>query len=272
VTHFLLVAPLGFLGPVGDLFNLLIAQPMQEALKFIALNFAMRNLGIAIIIFTLLIKLVLSPLTYWGLRLQSKNMEEQAKLAPAMAALRKKYKKDPQRLQAETMKLYQEHGINPLGQVSGCLPLVVQMPVLYGLYFSLRNAISTLHGVSFGFLWVHSLANHGLAAAGEPVWFLIPLLCALTTWVQVRMAQVPGAMVGNEQQQQMTKTIQLISPAMIGYFAIQFPYGLGLYWLVSNTFQIIQQWFITGWGTLPVPTWMSEFIPPGARARRDRRR
>jgi YidC/Oxa1 family membrane protein insertase len=261
-------ALLGFLGPVGDIFNLLITQPMEAMLRFLAMNFALGNLGIAIIVFTLIIKTVLSPLTFIGARLQRKNQEEQARVGPALQQLRKKYRRDPQRLNSETMKLYQEHGINPLGQLSGCMPLLVQMPVLYGLYFSLRDALTKFHGTHFDFLWVHSLASHGVAASGETFWFVLPVFCAVTTWVQLRMSQLPGSTAGNEQATQMMRTMQFLSPAMIGYFAVQFPAGLALYWLVSNLFGIVQQWFITGWGTLPVPNSFTDFLPPAVRKRK----
>src|SRR5947208_14580310 len=96
--------------------------------------------GVAIIVVTILIRLLLAPLQQFQLVNQRKTMVEQRKLAPQVAELRKKYKKEPQKLNAEMMKLYQEHGVNPLGGLIGCAPLVVQLPVLTALYYVFRGA------------------------------------------------------------------------------------------------------------------------------------
>src|SRR5919206_899532 len=101
--------------------------------------------GVAIIVITLIIRALLAPLLQFQLMTSRKAMVEQRKLAPQVAELRKKFKKDPQRLNAETMKLYQEHGINPLGQFVGCLPRLLQMPVLIALYYVFTNFAKTSH-------------------------------------------------------------------------------------------------------------------------------
>ncbi|HEX9508168.1 MAG TPA: YidC/Oxa1 family membrane protein insertase, partial [Myxococcales bacterium] len=95
--------------------------------------------GVAIIVLTIVIRLILAPLQQFQLVTQRKTMVEQRKLAPQVADLRKKFKKDPTKLNAEMMKLYQEHGVNPLGGLVGCLPLIVQLPILTALYYVFQN-------------------------------------------------------------------------------------------------------------------------------------
>jgi YidC/Oxa1 family membrane protein insertase len=217
--------------------------------------------GVAIIVITLIIRALLAPLLQFQLVTSRRAMVEQRKLAPQVAELRKKFKKDPQRLNTETMKLYQEHGINPLGQFVGCLPMVVQMPVLIALYYVFttfsHNAHTALH-----FLFVPNLnlnPNHAAAFTlfgfGIPAiaYLVFPLLAAVTTFVQSKMMQMPPPPNPTEQElqtMQMQRTMVMISPLMIGFFALNVPAGLGLYWFVGNLVSIIQQSFVVGWGSL----------------------
>ena len=216
--------------------------------------------GVAIIVITLIIRALLAPLLQFQLVTSRKSMVEQRKLGPQVAELRKKYKKDPQRLNAETMKLYQEHGINPLGQFVGCLPMVLQMPVLIALYYVFTN-FSKHSQVAAHFLFVPNLneyPNHhalfsGLPIPADPVYLVFPLLAALTTYIQSKMMQMPPQPNPTEQEQQtqqMQRTMVLISPLMIGFFALNVPAGLGLYWFIGNCVSIIQQSFVVGWGNV----------------------
>ncbi len=217
--------------------------------------------GVAIVLMTILIRLALAPLQQFQLVTQRKTMAEQRKLAPDVQELRKKYKKDPQRLNQEMMKLYQEHGINPLGGLFGCLPLVVQMPILSALYFVFRFRAPSLH-MPTHFLFVPNLndipTGHAIFALfGLPIptiaYLIFPLLAALTTLVQTKMMQMPPPPNPTEQEQQtlqMQRTMVFISPLMIGYFALTVPVALALYWFVGNCVSIIQQSFVVGWGNL----------------------
>ena len=212
--------------------------------------------GVAIIVVTILIRLALAPLQQFQLVTQRRTMTEQRKLAPEVGELRKKYKKDPQKLNAEMMKLYQEHGVNPLGGLIGCLPLIVQLPVLTALYWVFRNE----HVASPHFLFVPNLTVFPTTvhiAAGIPIpalaYLVFPLLAAATTFVQSKMLQQPTPLNPTEQEQQtqqMQRMMVVLSPLMIGYFALQVPAGLGLYWFVGNCVSIIQQSFVVGWGNL----------------------
>ena len=224
--------------------------------------------GVAIVILTIIIRLALAPLQQFQLVTQRRTMMEQRKLAPQVADLRKKYKGDREKLNAETMKLYQEHGVNPLGGLIGCLPLIVQLPILTALFYVFRNYANGGHGAA-PFLFIPNLndsPNHHLLIAGLPipsiVYLVLPVLAAVTTLVQSRMLQMPPLPNPTEQEQQtqqMQRTMVLLSPLMILYFAITVPAGLGLYWFVGNCVSIIQQSFVTGWGNL-LPKWGSS--PP----------
>jgi len=214
--------------------------------------------GIAIILLTIAVRLVLSPLFQLQLRLGRRSMEQQKKLAPQMAELRKKYKNDPQKQQQAVMALYREHGVNPLGSLSGCLPALLQFPILSALYYVFYNARK--EGFADHFLFIPHLndfPNQHPLVPGVPVpsvvYLVIPLLAAGTTFIQSRMMQQPASPVPTEQelqQQQMTRTMQVMMPLMIAYFAIITPAGLGLYWFISNCVSIVQQYFVTGWGGL----------------------
>jgi len=218
--------------------------------------------GVAIIILTIIIRLLLSPLTQFQLLTQRKTMVEQRKLAPQVAELRKKYKKEPQKLNAEMMKLYQEHGVNPLGGLVGCLPLVIQIPILTALYYVFQGFAKAGHPPQ-PFLFIPNLNDipmHHLLFAGLPIpalaFLIFPLLAAITTFVQSKMMQQPPPPNPTDQEkqtQQMQRTMVWLSPLMIGYFALQVPAGLGLYWFVGNLVSIIQQSFVVGWGNLLPP-------------------
>ena len=215
--------------------------------------------GVAIIVLTICIRLILAPLQQFQLVTQRRTMVEQRKLAPQVAELRKKFKKDPTKLNAETMKLYQEHGVNPLGGLVGCLTLIVQLPILTALYYVFQNFAKAGHPPQ-PFLFLSNLndnPNHHLLIPGLPIpipaFLIFPLLAALTTLVQSRMLQMPPPVNPTEQEQQtaqMQRTMVWLSPLMIGYFALNVPAGLGLYWFVGNCVSIIQQSFVVGWGNV----------------------
>ena len=224
--------------------------------------------GVAIIVVTILIRLALAPLQQFQLVTQRRTVAEQRKVAPEVAQLKKKYGKDSQKLNAEMMKLYQEHGVNPLGGLVGCLPLIVQIPVLTALYWVFRNA----HVGSPHFLFVPDLMAfptqvpilHGLPIPAI-AYLIFPLLAAATTFVQSKMLQAPAPPNPTEQEQQ-TQQVQrmmvVMSPLMIGYFALQVPAGLGLYWFIGNCVSIIQQYFVVGWGSLRPKGGSSPVIQP----------
>ena len=253
--------------PINHLWISLIEQPLASFLNYLFTHLqgvpiidSIGAYGVAIIILTIIIRLILAPLQQFQLVTQRRTMVEQRKLAPQVAELRKKLKKDPQKLNAEMMKLYQEHGVNPLGGLIGCLPLIVQIPILTALYYVFQGFAKAGHPPQpfLGFIpnlndipMAHPMF-HGIPIPA-PEYLIFPLLAALTTFVQSKMLQQPPTLNPTDQEQQtqqMQRTMVYLSPLMIGYFALQVPAGLGLYWFVGNLVSIIQQSFVVGWGNV----------------------
>lgn len=196
------------------------------------MNFVYRhipNYGVAIILLTIITKILFYPLTVKSMA----SMKAMQALQPQINQLRAKYQKDPQRLQRETMELYRKHGVNPMG---GCLPMVVQIPIFYALYtvFSLavelQNAAFLCFGRHFGVaLWICDLAQH------DPT-YILPVLMGVSMFVQQKMSPT----VGDPRQAR----IMLIMPVIFTFMFLNLPSGLVLYWFVSNLLQIIQQYYM----------------------------
>lgn len=193
--------------------------------------------GLSVIIFTILIKTLLLPLTVKAVRSTSAMQEIQ----PKLKELQKKYGKDRQRLSQETMKLYQEHGINP---AAGCLPLLLQMPIFFGLYFAIRSLSESGTGTwGEGFMWLPSLAS------ADPL-HILPIMAGVFQLVQTKMTRPAGQGKITDPQQQMMNTMMTFMPLMVVAFGWGFPSGPVLYWAVSALYSVVQQWFITGWGSM----------------------
>ena len=195
-----------------------LAIPLLVVLKF--LYGYVGNYGIAIIILTILIKLI-----FWPLGNKSyKSMKEMQKLQPKMTALREKYKNDKARLSQESMALYKAHKVNPLG---GCLPMIVQIPVFFGLYKALLYAIELRHSPLFW--WIQDLS------AKDP-YYITPLVMGATMFVQQKMTPT-GA-------DPMQAKIMLFMPIIFTFMFLNFPSGLVIYWLFNNIISIGQQVYI----------------------------
>ena len=187
------------------------------------------NYGIAIILVTVVSKALFYPLTVKSMR----SMKAMQALQPQINALRSKYKSDPQRLQRETLELYREHKVNPVG---GCLPMVAQIPIFYALYIALtvsvelQNASFLCFGRLFGVdLWICDLAVQ------DPT-YILPLLMGVTMFVQQKMTPVAG----DPRQAKM----MLMMPVVFTFMFLNLASGLVLYWTVSNILQIAQQHFM----------------------------
>jgi YidC/Oxa1 family membrane protein insertase len=177
------------------------------------------NYGIAIILVTLIIKLLLYPLTVK----QVKGMKAMQDLQPKMKEMQEKYKGNPEKLNKEMALLYKESGVNPL---SGCLPLLVQMPILMGIFFAIRDY---QYAQVPSFLWIANLSHP------DPL-YILPVLSAATTYIQQKQTSTD--------MNQQAKMMMTFMPLFIGYISISFPAGLVLYWVMSNMFQIAQQWWM----------------------------
>lgn len=190
---------------------------------FILLDFlhkAVGNWGIAIILLVIIVRIILFPLTFKGMV----SMYKLKELAPKMKELQLKYKKDPQKLQMHMMKLYKEHGANPLG---GCLPLIIQIPIFYGIYKLLLYSIE-LKGASF--LWIHDLSSM------DP-YFILPVLMGLTMYLQQKITPT------NFQDPMQEKIFKFL-PLIFTFMMATFPAGLVLYWTTNNILSILQQYII----------------------------
>lgn len=193
--------------------------------------------GLAVIVFTIVIKTVLLPLTIKSVR-STYAMQE---LQPKIKELQKKYGKDRQRLSAEQMKLYQEHGISP---TQGCLPMFLQMPVFWGLYIAIEHLAKAHVGIwGTGFLWIPSLAH------ADP-WHVLPLLAGFFQLVQTRMTRPAGMGKPDDPQQQMMTTMMTFMPLMVVVFGWAFAAGPVIYWVTQSAYSVVQQWFISGWGSM----------------------
>jgi YidC/Oxa1 family membrane protein insertase len=233
---------------------------LYHALEAVPAVAAIGAYGVALILVTVAIKLLLSPLFEFQIRASKKNLDNQRKMAPELAEIKKKHKGDLQKQQAAQMALYKERGVNPLSTLSGCVPSLLQFPILVALYWVLLGNARADVFKSAHFLFVSNLNAYpkdNPLIPGLPipalVFLVIPLLAAASTFVQSRMMQQPPNPAATEQEQQtqqMMKSMQVMMPLMILYFAIITPAGLGLYWLVSNCFAIIQQYRVNGWGGL----------------------
>jgi YidC/Oxa1 family membrane protein insertase len=213
-----------------------IAVPILWLLRWFYLY--THNYGVAIILLTVLTKVIFFPLTIKSMR----SMRAMQALQPQINALRSKYKSDPQRIQRETMELYREHRVNPLG---GCLPMVVQIPVFYALYVALsvavemQNAPFVCFGRLFGMdLWICDLAAH------DPT-YVLPILMGVSMFVQQKMTPT----MGDPRQAKM----MLLMPVVFTFMFLNLPSGLVLYWTLSNVFQIAQQLYMERGGVPAKP-------------------
>jgi YidC/Oxa1 family membrane protein insertase len=185
-----------------------------------------RNYGVAIILVTILLKII-----FWPIQAKSINaMKDMQKFQPQMQKVREKYKDDQQRMNQEIMKLYKEHKINPF---SGCLPMLVQLPVLIAFYKVLSNAIE-LRGASF--LWIKDLALPDTIATvmGIPINPLPLVMTGCTVWQQ---KMTPST--GDAQQQKM----MMFMPLIMLFFFYPSASGLVLYWTVQQILSMAQQWW-----------------------------
>jgi YidC/Oxa1 family membrane protein insertase len=208
------------------------------------LNNYIASYGIIIILFALLIKVVTYPLT----ATQMNSMKKMGALQPQMQAIQEKYKNDPQKLQAEVGKLYKEAGVNPL---SGCLPLLLQMPLLYAMYNVFRASIELRQE---SFLWADDLSipdaivhfPFSIPLYGDHI-AVYPILMALSIFLQQKITPQQS----NPAADQM-KVFNMIMPVMFLFFFNNLPAGLGLYYLMFNIFGIAQQ-FYTNWQMKQTP-------------------
>lgn len=216
------------------------------------------NYGVAIILLTILVRLVFWPLT----RKSTEGMKKMQEIQPMLKELQAKYRDNPQRLQQETWMLYREKKVNPL---SSCLPMLIQIPVFIALFNVLRSSVELRYA---GFLWITDLSEpEHLFASWFPFFGglnILPLLMALTTYLQSKLT--PSA--GDARQQRM---MTVFMPLMMLVMFYNFASALSLYWFLSNVISIIQMAMIRR-GSAPAATAVApEVIPPAQPTRQMRR-
>jgi YidC/Oxa1 family membrane protein insertase len=173
----------------------------------------------------------------------SKAMQE---LQPKIKALQKQYGKDRQRLSQETMKLYSQHRVNP---VSGCLPMLIQIPIFFGLYRAIQQ-LSSGKGIpdvsiywSEPFLWLPSLAEP------DP-YKILPIMAGVFQFIQTKMMRPQNQEPITDPQQKMMNQMMTFMPLLVVIFGWNFDSGPVIYWVTQSVYSVVQQWFITGWGSL----------------------
>lgn len=234
------------------MWNLLIVDPMTNALLYI--YSLVGNFGLAIILFTLVVRIITHPLTVK--QLKSSSAMQDLQKDPRFLEMQKKYKDDREKLGQETMNFYKEAGVNPFGS---CLPTIVQFPVIIGLYQAIIAALAstplqlvnfTRHVYAFfpnagaiiplnsKFLWMDLGEPERLNIFG----FGLPLLAILVTITSFSQTKLmmPPSTGQNDQAQMMTRMMSIYMPLLMGWLSYTFPAGLALYFFVSNLFGILQ--------------------------------
>ncbi len=207
-----------------------IAQPLLVCLKFFY-RFT-HNYGVAIILLTVLIKILFWPLTHKSYV----SMQAMKKLQPKMAKIKEKYKDDKEKMNQEVMQLYRTYKVNPLG---GCLPMVLQIPVFFALYRVLYSSIAMRHAPFF--LWINDLSAPDRLHVGFNIPYLggLPVLTILMGVSMFLQQKMSPTSVDPRQEKMM-----LMMPVVFTVFFVNFPSGLVLYWLVNNVLSIGQQYYI----------------------------
>ena len=248
--------------------NFLLVHPLISLL--VGAYDLVHDFGFAIVVVTVFIRLALYPLFVTQIR----NQRAMQELAPAMAELKAKYGSDKQRLTQEQMKLYQERGYNP---AMGCLPIMLQMPLLLAMYAAfvqaphldgeqLRQSLIPFVPVPIGpseFLdltahWIPWMSQCPPTTPGAPCglgapdpWHVLPILAGVAQLTSSVMFQPRVAPKNVDQQQKMMQSMQYYFPLITVFIAWSLPAGLGLYWVTTTLFGIVQQYFVSGWGQLP---------------------
>ncbi len=201
-----------------------LLSPIQNVLEMIIVwlhQNIVSNYGIVIILLTIIVRLILTPLTIT----QTRSMARMQKIQPQLKELQKKYKDDKQKLQQETMAFYKQNNVNPL---AGCLPLILQMPVFFALFQALRNPTEKVTDVvkDFNFLWLNLNER-------DPYYILVILMVA-TMFLSTKLSTTDP---------KQSKFMYLL-PVVFGFISWQFPAGILVYWVTTNVWSIGQQWIV----------------------------
>lgn len=237
---------------MGQFWNTIFFDPILNGL-IVLYSVLFQNFGLAIIAFTIFIRLITLPMTIK----QLKATKAMTALQPKLRELQKKHAKDREKLASEQMRLYKEAGVSPMGCI---MPMLIQFPIWIALYQAIIRVlpaspqgllelsrhlyswplINRMVPLDEGFLWLK-------LSLPDPTPFVLPLLVGASMWVQQKMITTPTT---DPRQSTMNRYMLWFMPIMFGWFTIQFPSGLALYWVVSNLVGVAIQYFIGGWGAL----------------------
>lgn len=216
-------------------------------------------LVMSIAILTIAVRLLTLPLTLPSQRAMRKSSQRMQALQPELDKLKKKYRNDPQKLQQAQLELYQKHGINPLSSMTGCLPMFIQLPIIWAFYQSISRALADQPGTMLvlsrylsvvpSFMSLVPLARDWLwVNLARPDAIILPILVAGSTWLQQKLTMSTSqAAAADSQAQQMSQSMMITMPLMFGYLAMQMPAGLSIYFVVSNLVGIGIQWVTNRW-------------------------
>ncbi|MDI7274951.1 MAG: YidC/Oxa1 family membrane protein insertase [Anaerolineae bacterium] len=243
---------------MGEIFNLVLLRPVLNVMLFLY-SVLGHNYALAIVVLTVLLRLITQPF----MSSQLKTSKKMAELQPQLKEIEKKHSGDKERIAQEQMKLYRQHGINPMG---GCLPMLLQFPIWIALY---QGIIQTLGQTPLNLL---SLSKHIYTGGvfqrlalplliplsstflgidlGLPGGIVIAALVGLTMWIQQKMT-TPAPEAGSDSPQAaFGQSMSLFMPVVFAIFTVNLPAGLGIYFIVSSLIGIVMQGFTTGWGGL----------------------
>jgi YidC/Oxa1 family membrane protein insertase len=245
---------------IGEVWNLILLEPMLNVLVVLS-KVPLSSFGIAIIVLTIIVRLATLPLTLKQVR----STKTLSVMQPKLKEMQKKYAKDRERLSQETMKIYKEAGVSPLG----CMwPMVAQIPIWIALYQSIMHLVAVspegLLQLS-RYLYPWPLVNQAVPLGNSFLWldlgqpdpyWIMAILVFVTMFVQQKMLTMPAV---DPSQERMNRMMLWFMPGMMAYFTIMFPSGLALFWVASNIIGIVIQGYSAGWES--VVSLVPSFIP-----------
>lgn len=232
---------------LGQIWDLIALQPVMNIL-IVLTHYLFSSFGLAIIALTIVVNILMYPLT----KKQLHATQAMQSLQPRLAELQKKYGKDKQRMAQEQMRLYKESGINP----AGCLvPMLIQLPIWIALYQSIIRVLAWTPEDFLGlsrYLYSWEMVYSSLPLADKFLWFnlaipdpVLAVLVTITMWIQQKMV-TPATT--DPKQQSMSRMMLWTMPLMFGLLCLSFPSGLALFWVTSSVIRIVMQYLASGWG------------------------
>jgi YidC/Oxa1 family membrane protein insertase len=216
------------------------------------------SLVLSITVLTIAVRLITIPFTVPSQQAMKKNSAKMQSMQPELDKLKQKYGSDRQKLQEAQLELYKEHGINPVASMTGCLPMFIQLPIIWAFYQSISRALAYQPGQMLAltrylsavprFVSLVPLPSRWLTFdLARPDMIILPLLVAGSTWLQQKLTTTGQPAATDPQAAQMQQSMSVTMPLMFGFFAMQMPAGLSIYFIVSNLIGMAIQWATNRW-------------------------